>query len=60
MDSNLGKNISLAPVGWGLIGSEDLRLQPPGLLTVLVSIYIVNAGVSILDEIRKSGGRNEI
>jgi hypothetical protein len=60
MDSNSGRNVSLTPVGWGLIGSEDLRLKPPGLLTVLDSIYIVNAEISISGELRKSGGRNEI
>ena len=60
MDSNSGKNVKLTPVGWGLIGSEDLRPKPPGLLTVPDSIYIVNAEVSVLDEVRNSGGRNEI
>ena len=60
MDSNFGKNVKLTPWGGGLIRSEDLRPKPPGLLTVLDSIYIVNAEVSVLDAVRNSGGRNEI
>ena len=54
-----GQNDNLTPEAWRLIESGACA-EAPGLLTVPDSIYIVNAEVSVLGKVRKSGGRNEI